>query len=312
MDDLDLLLACRPVVDPPSPAVTARAREQLMTLIDASPSVADPPSPVPGPHRQRARRARFALATAAAAAILAVVVANVGGGETNAAASVLRRAAETAAHQSAAPAGAVVYTRSIALQQNTIVDENGHSSQSLDRVEREIWIAPDGSGRIRETVGATRSDDRFGPGGLSREDFSDWPTSTDAVADKLRHEAEATAVPVPLEMFVRAGDYLRETGAPPAVRASLYRVLAEIPGIQLLGTVRDQQGRPGTGVAITADGERHELILDPNTSLLLGEQSVDTATGHVDAWTSYLDSRYVGAVPAGGTPPGASAGVSGS
>jgi hypothetical protein len=34
---------------------------------------------------------------------------------------------------------------------------------------------------------------------------------------------------------------------------------------------------------------------------LLGEQSVNTATGHVDAWTSYLKSRYVGAVPAGGT-----------
>jgi len=68
--------------------------------------------------------------------------------------------------------------------------------------------------------------------------------------------------------------------------------------------VRDQQGRAGTGVAITASGERHELILDPGSSQLLGEQSVDAATGHVDAWTSYLDSRFVQAVPAGGTPPG--------
>jgi hypothetical protein len=65
--------------------------------------------------------------------------------------------------------------------------------------------------------------------------------------------------------------------------------------------VRDHEGRAGTGVAISASGERHELILDPATSQLLGEQSVNTATGHVDAWTSYLKSRYVGAVPAGGT-----------
>lgn len=303
MADLDLLRACRPQVAPPSFAVTARAREQLMTLIDTTPSVAGNPNSVSTRRKRRSRRGRLALAsTSAAAAILAVVVANLGGGQTSAAAAVLRHAADTAAHQSAPPAGAVVYTHSIALVQDTAVDANGQVTNSLDRDEREIWIAPDGSGRIRETLGTNHSDERFGPGGLSREDFSHWPTSTDAVAEKLRREAEQTDVPVPLEMFVRAGDYLRETGAPPAVRAALYRVLADIPGIQLLGTVRDHNGRPGTGVAITASGEQHELILDPNSSQLLGEQSVNPATGHIDTWTSYLESRYLDAVPAGGTP----------
>jgi hypothetical protein len=50
-------------------------------------------------------------------------------------------------------------------------------------------------------------------------------------------------------------------------------------------------------VAVTANGERHELILDPTTAQLLAEQSVDAATGHVDSWTSYLESTLVAAVP---------------
>src|SRR5436190_6479783 len=99
MDDLDLLLACRPRVAPPSPAVAARAREQLMTLIDTTPSIAERPSSVSARHERRARGGRIALAITAAAAALAVVVANVGGGETSAAAAVLRRAADTPAHQ---------------------------------------------------------------------------------------------------------------------------------------------------------------------------------------------------------------------
>jgi len=50
-------------------------------------------------------------------------------------------------------------------------------------------------------------------------------------------------------------------------------------------------------VAVTANGERHELILDPTTTQLLAEQFVDAATGHVDSWTSYRESTLVAAVP---------------
>jgi len=49
-------------------------------------------------------------------------------------------------------------------------------------------------------------------------------------------------------------------------------------------------------VAVTANGERHEVIFDPTTTQLLAEQSVDAATGHVDSWTSYLESTLVAAV----------------
>lgn len=133
-----------------------------------------------------------------------------------------------------------------------------------------------------------------------------WPATTDAVAARLRAEAEQTKVPVPSEMFVRAGDYLRESGAPPSIRAALYRVLAEISGVESLGTVPDHQGRVGVGVSRTASGIRHELIFDPDTTQLLGEQAVDATTGQVLSWTSYLESSFVDSVPPGGSPVGGS------
>ena len=70
----------------------------------------------------------------------------------------------------------------------------------------------------------------------------------------------------------------------------------------MLGTVRDQIGRAGVGVAIASGPERQVLIFDPGTSALLGEQSENRTTGSVDSWTVYLESSLVAAVPAGGTP----------
>ena len=302
MDDIELLVAQRPPVEPPSALIRARARRQLMTLIDATPSLKDSQQLFRAPRGRRRWRARVVVAGIAVAATVALVLANTGGGESNAAAAVLQHAATVAAAQSASPSSAVAYTRSVALDQVTSVDVNGQASVSSDIVTREIWIAPDGSGRIRETGSTSQADERYGPCGLYREDFSQWPTTADAVADKLRSEAEKTDRPVPVEMFVRAGDYLQETGAPPTVRATLYRVLAGIPGVVSLGTVQDHEGRSGTGVAITEHGERHELIFDPSTTQLLAEEAINVATGNVDGWTSYLETSFVDTVLPGGTP----------
>ncbi len=300
MDDFQLLVAQRPSVEPPSPLVQTRARAELMTLIDAELVVIDAPKTVHRPRGPR-RRARVLVAALVAAVIAALVVANIGDGGTGAVAAVLERAANVAADQSAPPPDAVVYTRSISMVQDTSVDD-GHETVTKSIVTREIWIAPDGSGRARETRGTSQGDESYGPGGLSREDFSQWPTTPDAIAEKLRSEAERTDVSVPVEMFVRAGDYLKETGAPPAIRAALYRVLASLPNIDLLGITRDHEGRSGTGVAITEHGEQYVLIFDPSTSQLLAEEAIDAGTGNVDSWTSYLESRFTDAVPPGGTP----------
>jgi hypothetical protein len=62
---------------------------------------------------------------------------------------------------------------------------------------------------------------------------------------------------------------LAETPTSPALRATLYRLLAATPGVHLLGRVHDSAGRLGTAVAVDLDGVRVEMIIVPATGALL-------------------------------------------
>jgi hypothetical protein len=110
-------------------------------------------------------------------------------------------------------------------------------------------------------------------------------------------------------IFGAVGFLLGESFARPELRAALYRVASELPGVQLLGTVTDPLGRKGIGVAYTdaTHGERLELIFDPKTSTLLGERNVVTSSrrsgiavpaGTVVGYTAHLASRVVDAITA--------------
>ena len=107
------------------------------------------------------------------------------------------------------------------------------------------------------------------------------------------------------EDFIQIGDLLRENYAPAKLRSAVYKVAATIPGVQLLGTVRDHAGRPGIGLAKVDRGIRYELIFDPRTSALLGEQQtiatrgsgVNGPVGTVIGWAVYLRSAIVDTLP---------------
>ncbi|GAA4267866.1 CU044_5270 family protein [Frondihabitans peucedani] len=99
------------------------------------------------------------------------------------------------------------------------------------------------------------------------------------------------------EALVWIADTLRSGIVPAAVRASLYRAAALIPGVTLTPGAADLDGR--TGVAIgrdEIDGTRQEIIIDPDTGLLIGEREVllkgDGAlpTGTSMGWTSVTTS----------------------
>jgi hypothetical protein len=68
-----------------------------------------------------------------------------------------------------------------------------------------------------------------------------------------------------------------------------------IPGVQLLGTVRDHEGRPGIGFSFPSRGE---LIFDGKTGDLISEQGTGGAPG---SWTVYQPERVVNELP--GKPP---------
>jgi hypothetical protein len=185
---------------------------------------------------------------------------------------------------------------------------------------RQVWIGADGSGLLQDTTGPTRFSSpgdrafciamKLGPttrGGTSKlwfaarcfelgpgNDMQSLSTDPRTLLGQMRRIDGGPAGPG--EDFVHVGDFLRETDASPAVRAALYRAAALIPGVHLLGTARDHLGRKGLGVAYDSHGVRHELIFNPRTSALMGEQNLGPAAGS-DSWAVYLESRVVDRLP---------------
>lgn len=200
---------------------------------------------------------------------------------------------------------------------------------------RQTWIAANGAGRARVvsakpeflTPGQRRAwkaagSPQLGSGqvedfALSGQPFldtSDLPTQPEA----LRKLIEARKIPLvdgppgEAETFTLIGDMLRNTYLPPAFRAALYRVVAELPGVESLGEVEDPVGRTGIGVAFTKGSVTHELIFDPETSALLGEREVaarrmpelQVPAGTETGSATYLESKLVDSLGRG-APPGA-------
>lgn len=136
-------------------------------------------------------------------------------------------------------------------------------------------------------------------------DFSKYSTDPDELYEQIRKKAEGYGPSIDAEVLVLVGDLLRETLAPPDLRAALFRVAARIPGVELIGEVTDPAGRKGTAVARTSDDvgflERIELIFDPDTSELLAEREVllervhwaDAEPDTVIGYGSYLNSGVV-------------------
>jgi hypothetical protein len=170
--------------------------------------------------------------------------------------------------------GQFQYTSSVGINQSCTVAKHLYYCVNF-RERREIWIGHDGSGRIRETetdpvfptakdrqqwlaMGKTApplvgppSDERFGPGKLvdGPVDLSKLPTDPAQLAKLISSRKIEGGPPGPAEDFVQIGDLLRESDASPELRAALFKVAAGIPGVKLLGTVTDSDGRSGTAIA---------------------------------------------------------------
>ena len=83
-------------------------------------------------------------------------------------------------------------------------------------------------------------------------------------------------------VFEVIADRLLFASTSPTLRAALYRVIAHLPGVQLLGWQTDRLGRRGIAVAISHaevgdEATRRELLFDPTTGEPLQTQLVQTA-----------------------------------
>lgn len=242
-----------------------------------------------------------------AAAAAAVAIALVGVGNEAAidaeAAAVLRQAAERTREQPPLPSGVGIYTRSVNAYLTTWADV-GNFSVLVPHV-REAWIERNRtvirtrsgkpkflSDRDRERwIAAGRppiAESDSPPVEVEHERPSDLPTDPDALFAAIEDEARGHSEGTYRQMFTRVGDYLREASESTSFsvdqRAALYEVAARIPGIELIGEVRDPVGRKGVAVAMAqpSDGVRHTLVIEPRTGRLLSEEQVTLAENPYD------------------------------
>lgn len=299
MDEFDLLRSLGAELPEGEEGARSRAWAALKARIDQA--TVQRPSQARRP-RTRSRRVWLAAAVVLAAAFgLLLPLLPLGGPSgPSAAAATLDRLAEVAARQQAVHLGPdeFVYTRSqtTGIAQGEDVS-TGQRWSFLVSAMREAWIGSDGSGRIREIFEEPRfaseddraawiaagspdllpervSDELYGPGELVFVDLSALPTDTEALRRLIEERRVLEGPPGARETFDIIGDLLRETYGPPEIRAALFRVAASLPGVEFLGTVRDALGRPGVAVGFSDQGLRSELVIDPETSLLLEERVV--------------------------------------
>lgn len=78
----------------------------------------------------------------------------------------------------------------------------------------------------------------------------------------------------PQTLFELAGDVLQVES--PSIRAAIFQMIKQLPGVRFIGRTKDIAGRFGIGVAINRSGLRRVLIFDPETSAVLGEEAIAT------------------------------------
>ena len=273
MNDLDLLRDADPSAEP-SPALLARARAALVEGTTGR----TPYDGLPVPARRRHRRrwtVAVASVAAAAAALLVVPVLDSGPAQPTATASAaqvfLLRSAEAAAAADAPDARDARYW---------YVRSSVGGAQAFFAGTREVWIGHRDRGLLRENGQRTDNPptklDRASFFGLTWEQLFDLPTETSALRAKV-YALAGDAGPGPdAEAFVVVGDLLRESPAPPSVRAALLRVAATIPGVTLGARTTDSEGREVVPVSRRQPGYEDRLLMDPNDGRLLGEENVTT------------------------------------
>jgi hypothetical protein len=320
-----LVRGADPVADQQTSVPDAEFAQRLLEEILSTPS-----------QRSFVRREK-ALSSVLAGVLVIVVLAsvlfsNLGGQSTPAAAAVLLRLSTVAAKLPAveAPlASQYQYSNSLALTSVEWVYRTNFPYFVNYVSQRQSWVSPNGSGRLLQTwsdptfptphdlqnwmrsgshpLAQAPIDQKSGPGTLENTPTDLWnlPTSPSKLMALIVSRKIEYGPPGTREDFVQVGDLLPDTDAPPGVRSALFQVAAQIPGVELLGTTKDHLGRTGIALAYPeAPADRtlgskglYELIFDPKTSVLLGNETVainaTTGAHTILNWTSYVASAVV-------------------
>lgn len=190
----------------------------------------------------------------------------------------------------------------------TLVDPKGATiSQSVEPSVRTIIFEPNGSERhttvagqpfpgqdhagLREP-GTVLLDEHLSPeetlAGVLREPI---PTDASNVATWL--ERTLNIDPKDANAVIRqTTGVLISTNVVPAQEGALLDYLADIPGLQLLGTVQDRNGREGVAFATEPDSDSNYqvLIVSPDSGEMVGTETVHAPATRSDGTVTYYAS----------------------
>jgi hypothetical protein len=303
MHELDLLRTFRAELPPAPPQARAAARARLA-----------PSTRRPRRARRAILATAAAVATAAATVAIVSGLDEGQVAPAPATASEALRRAATVAEQRSGPGvprdDQFFYVASEGTELVTAAptSDPANSYSYLYTKRREIWLSVDRGGLLRDTqigpprwlsprdernwIAAGRQDasgrigkDETPMGAIHEYHIGDEKFTTaqllaydptpQELFDRLRSRVGDRGQSPDGEVFVEIADALREAPQTPRLRATLYRALALVPGVQLLGSVRDRLGREAVAVAFTEHtGLRQELLFDPHTAEVLNERRV--------------------------------------
>jgi hypothetical protein len=176
--------------------------------------------------------------------------------------------------------------------------------------ERRVWVAPDGSGRIRTTLLPPEFPDaasqryyqqKLGNRPLAQpgRPYDDLPAGMAGPGQPLTSDRAELAQ----ELHVDQGggataktimDKYQVYIVPRAARAQILDILADMPGFVWRGQVTDRAGR--AGVAISFDDPQHDqqsiLIFAPDTGELYAHEVVSIRERRVSVYTLFLHYGY--------------------
>lgn len=116
---------------------------------------------------------------------------------------------------------------------------------------------------------------------LSYPDTAKFPTQPAALERAIEKYFSVTPTRRgATSLFFLVGNVL-QVGASPALRAALFKLVEQLPGVTPLGRTKDASGRVGTGVALTTPHLRDILVFNPHTSAVLGDLTVTMSSSSV-------------------------------
>jgi hypothetical protein len=159
-------------------------------------------------------------------------------------------------------------------------------------------VNPRVGGVLRASGGAFYGNEPTVIIGTPLKDADSLPKDPRALLDIIYERTKGAGKSPESEAFVAIADGLRTGTVPAGLRAALYKAAALIPGVTIGDRQATVDGRTGIAIGIPSPngGARTDIIIDPTSGLMIGEQDVllkdypGSPAGTVSTWTSVRTS----------------------